>query len=467
MKKTHAFLANKFKPSQLSYIYIIGALLAIFVVSWLFLQLSGTEYKETAKKAPITNILNTTNTRELSIEAINDQFRELVHKNNELQTKLQRLTEEREQDKERIQSSMVLTQKVKSLEERLNNVNNRVQDQESLTNQQLADVKNSLASEIKVATELGTNNLPKSDQLTNDGKVTLKGESTKRSNVPDVNRNVEANSFIYTDDNQVDNKLILTDNVTRPVHSRLAPIGDSYRPEQSTAHYDKRTPQLMTIIESPTVEEEQYEFYIPRGSILTGILITGADVPTSSKTIDNPHPVLVRIKKDAILANNNRMGEVKECFALMGGYGSMSTERAYFRGESITCILHDKTVIEANLGGYAVGEDGKAGLKGRLVTRNGKVLANTMIAGFGSGLAKAFDVSPVPVISTSTNGNQQYQDVFSSSAIQGGAAKGASDAMGKLADYYMKLADEMHPVIEIGAGRVIDIIVSTGAENEK
>ncbi|HIF9538231.1 TPA: TrbI/VirB10 family protein [Photobacterium damselae] len=467
MKKTHAFLANKFKPSQLSYIYIFGALAVIFVVSWIFLQFTSPQQKQIEKKSQITNILNTSNTRELSIEAINDQFRDLVHKNDELQAQVKQLTELRNRDQEKIQSSVVLTQKVKSLEAQLNTVNNKLVEQGTLTNQQLADVKDSLATEIKVATELGATKSNTTTQLSNDGKVTLKSESAKRNIVPDVKRNVETNSFIYTDDNQVDNKLILADNDTRSVRSRLAPIGDTYRPEQSTTHYDKRTPQLMTIVESPTVESEQYEFYIPRGSILTGILITGADVPTSSKTIDNPHPVLVRIKKDAILANNNRMGEVKECFALMGGYGSMSTERAYFRGESITCILHDKTVIEANLGGYAVGEDGKAGLKGRLVTRNGKVLANTMIAGFGSGLAKAFDVSPVPVISTSTDGNQQYQDVFSSSAIQGGAAKGASSAMEKLADYYMKLADEMHPVIEIGAGRVIDIIVSTGSENEK
>ena len=119
-------------------------------------------------------------------------------------------------------------------------------------------------------------------------------------------------------------------------------------------------------------------------------------------------------------------------------------------------------VIEADFRSFAVGEDGKNGLKGTLVTRNSKILANSMMAGFAAGLSSMFDVNPVPVLSTTSNGQTQYQDVFSTDALQGGAAKGASDAMNRLADYYMELADAMHPVIEVGAGRVVDMIVTNG-----
>ena len=109
-----------------------------------------------------------------------------------------------------------------------------------------------------------------------------------------------------------------------------------------------------------------------------------------------------------------------------------------------------------------VGEDGKAGLKGTLVTRNSAILVRTMMAGFMSGMASAFDVTPVPVISTSSDGAQQYQDVWSPNAVQGGVAKGASEGLDKLAEYYMDLADQMHPVIEIGGGRIIDMIITKG-----
>ncbi|GAM71768.1 incF plasmid conjugative transfer pilus assembly protein traB [Vibrio sp. JCM 19236] len=173
-------------------------------------------------------------------------------------------------------------------------------------------------------------------------------------------------------------------------------------------------------------------------------MLTGLDAPTASSAQNNPIPLLVRLKKEAILPNFHTLDDVRECFALMAGYGDLSSERAFLRGEAITCVRKDGQIIEQSFKGFAVGEDGKNGLKGTLVTRNSTVLANAMMAGFAAGMASMFDVNPVPVISTSSSGQQEYQDVWSSQALQGGAAKGASEAMTKLADYYMNLADSMH-----------------------
>ncbi|EKA5635898.1 TraB/VirB10 family protein [Vibrio navarrensis] len=194
---------------------------------------------------------------------------------------------------------------------------------------------------------------------------------------------------------------------------------------------------------------------IPSGSILSGVLVTGLDVKTTAKAANDPVPVLVRIKKESILPNYQAIGEIKECFAFMAGYGDLTLERVMLRGESISCVKHDKTVIEANFKSFAVGEDGKNGLKGTLVTRNSAVLANSMMQGFTAGLASMFDVSP----STDNSGKQQYQELFKT-----GSAKETSNAMNKLADYYMQLADSTYPVIEIGAGRVVDMIVMSATE---
>jgi conjugal transfer pilus assembly protein TraB len=229
---------------------------------------------------------------------------------------------------------------------------------------------------------------------------------------------------------------------------------------------DGRTGNLFAVVESAstTQEVEESPIYVPKGSILTGVLLTGLDAPTAASASDTPIPVLVRLKKEAILPNFAVVEEVRECFAILAGYGDLSSERVFLRGESITCVREDGGIIEANFKSFAVGEDGKNGLKGTLVSRNSTMLANAMMAGFASGMAAMFDVNPVPVITTSSDGTQQYQDVFSTDAVQGGAAKGASQSMGKLADYYMKLADSIHPVIEIGAGRVVDMVITEGAK---
>ncbi|WP_434965509.1 TraB/VirB10 family protein, partial [Escherichia coli] len=91
----------------------------------------------------------------------------------------------------------------------------------------------------------------------------------------------------------------------------------------------------------------------------------------------------------------------------------MSSERAYLRGETFSCVREDGGVIEAKLDAYAVGEDGKAGVRGRVVSKQGQIIAKSMMAGFLSGVSEAFDVNPVPVVSTNPGENTQYQSVWS------------------------------------------------------
>jgi len=202
--------------------------------------------------------------------------------------------------------------------------------------------------------------------------------------------------------------------------------------------------------------------YIPAGSIMTGTLITGGDFPTGSGGKDNPMPVLVRLTKTAILPNRFQ-SDVRECFMLMSGHGDLSSERAKFRGETLSCVRHDGGVIQTKVSSYVAGEDGKEGIKGRLVSKQGQMIARTMFAGFISGIGKAFDYTPVEVLSTSSTGTVQYQSHFSAEAAKGGFAKGVSTAAEKVADFYAKLADAMVPVVEITPGRQVDIVVVSGA----
>ncbi|MFX9343881.1 TrbI/VirB10 family protein, partial [Acinetobacter baumannii] len=84
------------------------------------------------------------------------------------------------------------------------------------------------------------------------------------------------------------------------------------------------------------------------------------------------------------------------------------SERAYLRGETISCVTKQGKVLEADFPAYAVGEDGKAGIRGRLVSKQGQVIGRALMAGFLDGVSKAFDVKPVPVLATSNTGKSQY-----------------------------------------------------------
>lgn len=202
---------------------------------------------------------------------------------------------------------------------------------------------------------------------------------------------------------------------------------------------------------------------LPAGSILSGILINGMDAPTTQAARREPVPSLVRLQLDAILPNLAR-SDIKECFLLLSGYGDISAERAYLRGETISCVCEDGSSIEEPLDGYAVGEDGKVGVRGRVVSKQGRAIANSMMAGFLGGAASAFDVNPVPSINLDGGNKTVFQSALSQEVFQGAAVKGAGQAMDRVAKFYLEMAENLFPVIEVDAGRQIDIVVKKGSK---
>lgn len=200
---------------------------------------------------------------------------------------------------------------------------------------------------------------------------------------------------------------------------------------------------------------------IPAGSILRGVLLSGLDAPTGVQARRDPYPALVRLKHEAILPNRFR-SDVRECFILIAGYGELSSERALLRSETLTCVRRDGGVIEVPLDGYAVGEDGKVGLRGRLVSKQGQVIARAMQVAFLEGVAQVFNTSQVSVISTRSDGTVQYQDLLSGDSLQAAAATGTGKTLERLAQYYLDMAEEIFPVIEIDAGRPVELIVNRG-----
>lgn len=230
-----------------------------------------------------------------------------------------------------------------------------------------------------------------------------------------------------------------------------------------------RSMAMMTIVEElPEPEDdgngEEDRVYLPAGAIITGTLINGMDAPTGNGAQRDPFPSLLRIQKEAILPNRFR-ADIRECFLIVGGYGDLSSERAYLRGETLSCVRDDGGVIETRLDSYAVGEDGKAGVRGRLVSKQGQIIAKSLMAGFLSGVSKAFDVKPVPIIDTSGTGGMSRNQA-DSNWLQSSAVSGASTALDRIAEFYLDMAEGMFPVIEVDAGRQIDVIVNRGTRLE-
>ena len=201
--------------------------------------------------------------------------------------------------------------------------------------------------------------------------------------------------------------------------------------------------------------------YLPV-SFTRGVLLGGLDAPTGGQSQTNPHPILIRLSDNSVLPNRFR-AEYRECFVIAAGYGDISSERAYLRTESLSCVRADGTALEVRIQGSVYGEDGKVGMRGRLVTKQGQMLANALMAGVVSGIGQGISTANT-TYSTSALG--QVATTGGSDALRAGLGSGVGKALDRLAQYYIKLAEQTFPVIEVDAGREIDVVITKGVRIE-
>lgn len=209
--------------------------------------------------------------------------------------------------------------------------------------------------------------------------------------------------------------------------------------------------------ESNAAPGKTLDNYLPI-SFTRAILLGGLDAPTGGQAQANPHPVLLRLDDNAILPNRFR-AQVRECFVIGAGYGDISSERAYIRTERLACVRHDGSALEVKIKGSIFDETGKVGVKGRLVTKQGQVLANALVAGVISGIGQGFQ-NQYTTYTTSPFGQLATTDP--SNAFGAGISSGVGRAMDRLAQYYISLAEKTFPIIEVDAGRSVDVVLTEG-----
>ena len=199
--------------------------------------------------------------------------------------------------------------------------------------------------------------------------------------------------------------------------------------------------------------------FIPAGSFVRAVMLNGIDAPTGGQAQSNPLPVALHVMDTASLANKYQLN-IKDCRFIAAAWGDLSSERGMARTETLTCIINDETV-ELPIKGQIIGEDGKAGMRGRLVTKQGQILANALLAGIANGIGQAFQQS-ASTQNLSPLGNTT-SIIRPGEVGQAALGAGMGNAGNALEQYYLKAADKLFPVIEIDGGRTVEVLVTKGA----
>jgi len=246
----------------------------------------------------------------------------------------------------------------------------------------------------------------------------------------------------------------------------VSPASPSITIKVFTEETTLSAPEKLAKRRKEKTEEQKERPWLPSGSFVKGQLLSGLYAPTGGYAQANPHPVLIRVISPAILPGRERM-DLSECFIIAAGYGDLASERAYLRVETLSCVQKRKTVIDMPIEGYVVGEDGKIGLRGRVVSRHGQMLAKSLISGLFAGFSDALRPQmPYYYYELGGERGEAAKMVWPrlSDIIASGGLAGVSKAMDRLADFYLQMAKQVFPVIEVDAGRIVEVVVLRGTD---
>lgn len=198
--------------------------------------------------------------------------------------------------------------------------------------------------------------------------------------------------------------------------------------------------------------------YVPSGTFARAVMIGGADASAAVNAQSNPSPMIFRIVANGTLPNGKK-SHLKGCFVTAAVVGDISSERGLIRIENLSCTFPNNEIVDQVVDGTIFGPEGKNGVRGTPVWRESALLQRAFAAGTLSGLSEGLSQT-FTTNSISPEGN--VQTVNSGKIFQYGAAKGVGKAMDKLADYNIQRAEQYHPVIQLSAGTVVDVVFLKG-----
>ena len=201
--------------------------------------------------------------------------------------------------------------------------------------------------------------------------------------------------------------------------------------------------------------------YIPAGSFAKAVLLSGVDAETGLSSSTDPEPILIRIIDHGTLPRKFK-SDLKDCHIIGAAFGNLSSERAKIRLEKLSCTeIATAEIVETEVAGYVTGEDGRAGIRGEVVSTEGKLLGNSFLAGMLGGFSNTLNPNQGNHQPTIILSNKIPQQDFKEK-VKDGFTTGASSSMDRLSKYYIDRAESLQPIVQVGAGRKVDVIFTEG-----
>lgn len=198
--------------------------------------------------------------------------------------------------------------------------------------------------------------------------------------------------------------------------------------------------------------------YVPSNTSVRAVILGGADADASvNGQSKNNGVMLFKLLEDGTLPNGQR-SRLSGCRVSANSYGDISSERAYATLYKLSCAHSGEPIIDKEVTGW-VFFNGKVGIKGKPLMRDGKVMT---WAGAGTLLSSGSSVAQMAQSYSQATPFGPANYVSPSQAIPYVGFGATAKTGDYLAQYYIKRAEQYHPVIQVGSANKVTIVFKDG-----
>lgn len=210
------------------------------------------------------------------------------------------------------------------------------------------------------------------------------------------------------------------------------------------------------------LEEEEkkrrtIENYVPTGTFVTAVVTGGADANAGALGQGDTAPMVFQTLNEGILPNGQK-SRLKNCTITGAVYGEISSSRGIVRTNRMSCIFKNGDIIDLPVKA-TVFNFGRNGIRGTTILKNGKIVQMAGISGILTGIG---ETGKALSATTSTSALGSSSSIDSDSAGLNLLGNATASVGSKLADYYIKLAELYHPIVELNPGSVVNIVFLAG-----
>ncbi len=216
---------------------------------------------------------------------------------------------------------------------------------------------------------------------------------------------------------------------------------------------------------APPIEVEDSPEYLPPNSYAPARVIVGVDASAGVTSQTDPLPVVLRITGPArSVVNNGKLltTRIQGCVVNGAARGDLSAEKVYVKLAKMTCDQPGGRVAVSEVKGF-ISFAGKTGVRGRVVSREGSLVSQALIAGIVGGFGRGFSANANSVFSGITQSADGKREKLSpGDIVTGGLGQGAGDAADTVSKYLIERAEQYQPVIEMPTGIDVEIVFLDG-----